>query len=114
MSWERRGRNGPYYTRKIHRNGMIVREYVGCGPAARLLAARDAAVHAQRQGEARIVREAEAEWHAEEGTLRQICRTLGPLVDAVLMAEGYRRHGGEWRPWRARTAEPYTNEGTSP
>jgi hypothetical protein len=113
MSWEIRPRTRIYTTsRRV--NGKIVRRYYGNGPEAQRIAARDAAANAQRQAEARLVREAEAEWHAEEGTLRQICHTLGPLLAAVLMAEGYRRHGGEWRPWRAKAMKPHTNEGTSP
>jgi hypothetical protein len=99
MSWERYGHRLVYTTTR-RRNGKVVRRYYGNGPEAQRVAARNAAAHAQRQAEARLVREAKAQWHAEGETLRQIFHDLGTLVDSTLLTNGYRRHGGEWRPWR--------------
>ena len=41
MSWEYRGKQGPYYTRTRSINGRIVREYIGAGLSGRLAAAED-------------------------------------------------------------------------
>mgnify|MGYP001195279299 CR=1 FL=1 len=39
MSWEYRGKQGPYYTRTRKVNGRTVREYIGAGLPGRLAAA---------------------------------------------------------------------------
>jgi len=75
----------------------VIREYVGTGPLAEIVAASD-----------RTKRElAEAELKREKSELERLEALIAPvlelseaaeiLVRAHLMAAGYHRHKGEWR-----------------
>jgi hypothetical protein len=102
MGWDRRG----YYYRASKVNGRVVREYIGAGEVAALVAQMD-----------EIDRERKAlAWAAERATqkeMRALDKPLSELIDltdslarAALLAAGYHRHKrGEWRKKRVRRQE---------
>jgi len=98
MSWETRGVHGPYYTRSRRVNGRVVREYVGRGPLADIIAKADAA-----EREARLLqRKREREQLEQDRELDQLFSAYSAGVDellrGVLESAGYHRHKrGEWR-----------------
>jgi len=98
MAWETRKGGGRYYTRSKRVNGRVVREYIGVGPAAELIAALDAESRRERD-EKRAARNARREELERAAALVDRCweGVLG-LVRAVLVSNGYyRHHRGEWR-----------------
>src|SRR5262249_28117638 len=101
MGWDR----GFYYrVRKV--NGRVVREYVGRGPVAELVAQMDILERQKRQAE-------RAEQQAERAELEALDRPLNALNDladllacAALLAAGYHQHKrGEWRKRRVQREE---------
>ncbi|MBX7106179.1 MAG: hypothetical protein K1X57_19015 [Gemmataceae bacterium] len=94
MGWEL----GRYYTRTRRVGGRFVREYIGAGPLARLVAEHDRLERIAR-------RQTEAEQRRAVADLATIaehvasCDALADnLADAFLIAAGYRQHNrGEWR-----------------
>jgi hypothetical protein len=97
MAWESRERGGPYYTRSKRVNGQVVREYIGGGELARIVAGQDAIN--------RSIREAKQKWEQEEldrlaalgDPLGELCEVTEILARAHLLADGYHEHKGEWR-----------------
>jgi hypothetical protein len=96
--WEKRERGGLYYTRSRKVGGRVVREYVGTGPLAKLVAEMDALERRQRE------KEAEA-WQVERGRVETLdepteglCEATELLTRATLLAAGYHQHKrGQWR-----------------
>ena len=99
MAWEKRKRGGRYYTRsrRSPEDGRVLREYVGTGPLAEIVAVSE-----------RTKRElAEAERKREKAELERLEALIAPveelseaaeiLAHAHLIAAGYHRHKGEWR-----------------
>ena len=98
MSWETRGVYGPYYTRSRRVDGRVVREYVGRGPLAEIIAQADEAEREAR----RLERGREREQLEQDRELDQLFSAYSAGVDellrGVLEAAGYYRHKrGEWR-----------------
>ncbi len=93
MAWER----GYYYrVRKV--NGRVVREYVGTGRLAELVAQQDAIERQHREAERaeRLAKQAELE--ALDAPLAELCQLAELLARAALLAAGFRQHKrGEWR-----------------
>lgn len=98
MAWETRKCGGRYYTRSRRVNGRVVREYIGTGPVAELIAA-------QCEERRRIRDERRAVWNAHTEDLESITalvdrcwKGVSGLTAAVLVDNGfYRHHRGEWR-----------------
>lgn len=97
VAWETRERGGSYYTRSGRENGRVVREYVGTGEVAELLAQADEAVRLERERK-------RAEERAELERLRELAAPVLELSElaeilarAHIVAGGYRNHKGEWR-----------------
>ena len=99
MAWERRERGGRYYTRsrRSPEDGCVLREYVGTGPLAEIVAEED-----------RTKQElAEAERKREKRELERLEALIAPVLElseaaeilthAHLIAAGYHRHKGEYR-----------------
>ena len=104
MSWETRGVYGPYYTRSRRVDGRVVREYVGAGPLADIIAQAD---EAEREAH-RLQRRREREQMEQDRELDETFSTYSAGVDELLRsaleAAGYHQHKrGEWR--RAREQE---------
>jgi hypothetical protein len=96
--WERRERGGSYYTRSRRVDGRVIREYVGKGPLAELVARADAMRRLRREEQARA-------WKAERESLEDLDRSVEELDEAAavlaraaLLAAGFRQHHrSEWR-----------------
>ena len=97
MPWETRGGRGRYYTRTRKVGGHRRREYVGCGPQAHAAAQADALRRAEREAQAAALREERARLREADAAVLQLFELVGLVASAALAAEGYHRHGGEWR-----------------
>lgn len=103
MAWEtRKGSSGRYYTRSRRQHGRVVREYVGSGAVAEMLAQLDAHLREEQAQDAAIAAEEQAARDA------YYARLFGPvdvldaasrvLLRQTLTALGYHQHDrGEWR-----------------
>ena len=99
MAWERRERGGRYYTRsrRSPKDGRVIREYVGTGPLAEIVAEEDRTK--------RELAEAKREWEKEElerlkalaAPVFELSEAAEILAHAHLIACGYHRHKGEYR-----------------
>lgn len=120
MAWETRRGRGRYWTRSRKVNGRVVREYIGTGRVAELVAQMDAIEREQRGLAALDVRQAKDELAALDADLKALDELGDLVVRAALLAAGYRRHKrGEWRKKRgnrkcANRDGSNRPEGTSP
>ena len=98
MAWER----GYYYrVRKV--NGRVVREYVGTGAVAELIAQMDALERERRQLEALEQRQENDELKALDAELKIVNERANLAARAALLAAGFHQHKrGEWRRRRGR------------
>jgi len=102
VAWDRRG----YYYRVHKRAGRVVREYVGAGEVARLIAQMDALERQQRQAERAADRAKRAELEALDAPLNELNDLADTLARAALVAAGYHQHKrGEWRKRRVQRHE---------
>lgn len=101
MAWEQRG-NRIYYYRSRKVGGRVVKEYIGTGATAELIAAHDEAERERRSAD-REQSCAEARRLADLAAGdEELSRTVDALAAAALMSVGYRQHGrGAWRKQRS-------------
>lgn len=99
MAWEfRRNRPNPYYTRTRRIAGRQVREYVGTGRVAELVAADDARQRAERLAVRAAWRAERARLEALDAPVDELDALADTLLRAYLTLAGYRQHDrGEWR-----------------
>ena len=98
MSWERRKRGGQYYYRAKKIGGRVVKQYLGAGPVAELMATHDAQERTDRLAAAQVRR-------GERELLTNLDEVIQVPLDAIesllrthLVLAGYHRHArGEWR-----------------
>jgi hypothetical protein len=103
VSWEQREGGGRYYTRSRREGGRIVREYVGIGRTAELIARQDETERLRREEEARVWREEREDLERLDGTAGDLCELAELLTRAAFLTAGYRQHNrGEWRKPRER------------
>lgn len=103
MGFDKRG----YYYRASKVNGRVVKEYIGTGETARLIAAMDDAEREQREQERSERKALQAELQALDEAVEQFDKLATRLASAVLQAAGFHRHKqGEWRKRRERNEEP--------
>ena len=96
--WERRDRGGLYYTRSRKLNGRVVREYVGTGPLAELVAEVDAEERRRREADAAQRKEERERLDALTAPIEELCEAAEVIARAALIASGYHRHNrGGWR-----------------
>src|SRR5215471_17136347 len=89
---------GRYYTRSRKINGRVVREYVGGGEVARLVALQDMIEREKREAERAAQRMERAELEALDARVKEMDRTADQLARAALVVAGFRQHHrGEWR-----------------
>ena len=93
MAWER----GYYYrVRKV--NGRVVREYVGAGEVAHLVAQMDALEREQRLLKALEERQEKDELKTLDAELKAVSERIDLAARAALLAAGFHQHKrGEWR-----------------
>jgi len=98
MAWEARNGRGRYYTRSKRVNGRVIREYIGTGSAAELIAEYDAEKRRERLS-AQETRKAARD--DIESTRKLVDRCYGLARDLarleMIRAGYYRHHRGEWR-----------------
>ena len=98
MALETRQRGGVYYYRSRREGDRVVKEYVGGGRAAELMAAIDMRERAERQAKADARRAATARIDAADAEIDDLHRRVELLVRATLLGAGYHRHDrGDWR-----------------
>jgi hypothetical protein len=93
MAWE----HGRYYTRSRRTGGKIIREYVGSGPAATLLAEIDATERQERLKAQATRREKRAQDEQLEARIDEFCRLAEAAARAELLDLGFHEHKGQWR-----------------
>lgn len=99
MGWDKQR----YYTRSRKVNGRVIREYIGTGRVAELIAEGDALQRLQREEERQAL-QAESDEHAElDAPLNELNELAELLTCAALLAAGYRQHKrGDWRKCRVK------------
>jgi hypothetical protein len=114
MSWESRNTNGQYYTRSRRVRGRIVREYVGCGPAARLQADQDQRERERRATKAAVEEAQRLEDSVLDGQIEKACQLADVFGRAALLVAGFHFHRGEWRQRRAKIKETKASQPARP
>jgi hypothetical protein len=98
MGWEKRDRGGRYYTRSKKVGDRLIREYVGTGPLAEIVAQTDALERHQHEEKAKAWREERETLEALDRSVEELYEAAEILARAALVAAGYRQHNrGEWR-----------------
>lgn len=99
MAWERRKRGGGnrYYYRSRRVGGRVVKEYLGRGAAAEAVATHQEARRVEREKQQATQAAAEAPLVNASLALIRFGALAHDLFRAVLVANGYHLHQGEWR-----------------
>jgi hypothetical protein len=94
MGWDK----GRYYTQSKKVNGRVVREYIGAGDLAELVAQQDILEREKRLLAALDRRDQKAELAALGGELKALSEQTDLVAGAALLAAGFHQHKrGEWR-----------------
>ena len=94
MGWDK----GRYYTRSKKVNGRLVREYVGTGKLAELVAQMDALEQEKRLLDVLELRDEKAELAVLDDNLKALSEQTDLVARAALLAAGFHQHKrGEWR-----------------
>jgi len=98
MGWDK----GRYYTRSRREGGRVVREYIGRGEIACLMARLDKDLR-EKESEERLAALAEQEKVLDlESLLDDLDKACTLVMQAELEAAGFHQHDrGEWRKRRA-------------
>ena len=97
MGWER-----GYYYRVRKEGGRVVREYVGRGPQAELVARLDAHQRQERDKDRAALAAERARLETLDAPLNELSELAELLARAALLAAGFHQHKrGEWRKRRA-------------
>jgi hypothetical protein len=106
MGWER-----GYYYRVRKANGRVVREYVGTGEVAQLMAQMDTLEREQRQLQALDQRQEKDELKALDTQLKAVNERAELVARAALLAAGFHLHKrGEWRKRREQNCKADSNQ----
>jgi hypothetical protein len=104
MGWEARKRGSSYYTRSKWKDGRVVRQYVGTGPLAEIVALEDELKRLQKEEEIAYCREERERLERDAAFLRELEVAARILTRAHLLAAGCHKHKGEWRRLREQSA----------
>jgi hypothetical protein len=108
MALESRRGGGQYFYDAHKVGGRVVKRYVGAGPLAQLAAELAKEGRAAREAERTDRVAARAAFDAQDADIDDLCEWTERLVQATLLASGYRRHdrgSGGGNDERARTDE---------
>jgi hypothetical protein len=97
MAWETREGGGRYYYRARREGGRAVKEYVGTGEVAEIVAHAEETLRGHRQREAARWREELEPLAKLAPPMAELCEAAEILARASLIAAGFRRRKGEWR-----------------
>jgi len=98
MGWETRRPGGPrFYVRAQKVRGRVVRQHIGTGARGEAAAAADALRRAERQAAAEARRADRLRLQEADAPLLELEEAMKLLIQATFVANGYYRHGGEWR-----------------
>jgi hypothetical protein len=99
MSWDRKRRGGKrgYFYRSVRVNGRSVKQYIGTGAAAELIADLEAEKHETRRIACETWLRESTVLEANELTAREVKALTALLVHATMLVRGYYFHHGEWR-----------------
>jgi hypothetical protein len=87
-----------YYYRSARVNGRHVREYVGRGPCAELMARHEEMTRERRRLDALAIRREKDDLAALDADLKALSEEADQLARAALLVAGFRQHKrGEWR-----------------
>jgi hypothetical protein len=112
MGWVSHGKR-QYFIRSVRRGDRVLHEYYGSGLEAELAAALDAERRREQDADRDERARAEAAWRAAGEPLDLLDEEAEKLIEAVLLAVGFRRHNlGEWRLKRGR--DQRTGDGSRP
>lgn len=109
MAWQ-----GDYYYRKRRQGDTVVSEYVGTGSPAELAAEQDKRERLQAAAKRELFKRQAAEQDDIDAMVDTVAGAYAALVDAVLLANGYRQHKRhEWRLKRDRGNKGVNTEGSA-
>jgi hypothetical protein len=99
VAWEKRKRGGRYYTRsrRSPEDGRVVREYVGTGALAEIVAASERTKRELAQAERKREKTELESLEALIAPVLELSEAAEILAHAHLIAAGYHRHKGEYR-----------------
>lgn len=97
MSWEKKGKNGPYCYRSFRTDGRVRRAYVGRGKEADELAYQIQERRQERQVQREVRQRELAEVAVAEQELRDLRTLASLLIRVVLERAGFCEHRGQWR-----------------
>lgn len=106
MGWESRNGRGRYYTRSRRVNGRVVREYVGSGPIAELIARVDEIKRDKRDLARMDARAKRDDLDELDRLVADFDRQVRSVVREALQSAGYHQHDrGAWRKRRKRAED---------
>lgn len=88
---------GHYYTRSKRVGGRVVREYVGTGEEAALIAQLDAMERLERKQAQAILKAERDSDRVQETALVDYYKAVDEVLTESLLAAGYHKHKGQWR-----------------
>jgi hypothetical protein len=97
VAWEKRKRGTRYYTRSKWKDGRVIREYIGSGPVAEILAQDDELKRLQREETTAFHKERRMRLQEGAAFIKELEEALEVLVRAELVAAGCHKRKGEWR-----------------
>ena len=99
MTWEKRAKSD-YYYRKYRLGDRVYSKYIGKGPEVDLLAEEDIILRNINQAQKKKRRQGIETEKLLDRRLDMVTEEVTSLMNAILLASGYRTHRGQWRKQR--------------